>query len=213
MLVEEGHVIGTLLQRVLENPLEEPLAEVHVVGQLVEGHFGLDHPELGEMTRGIAVLGAKGGAEGVDFAERAGEDFAFELAADGEIGGLAEEIECVIDLGAVARKFFQVERRNAEHGASAFAVAGGGDRRVKVEKTVFLEEIVDAAANTVANAGDGAEGVGAWAKMGPFAELFQRVLLFLERIRFWIGTTQDAELFRQDFSGLPLATRSFDFSL
>ena len=76
VLVEQGHVLAALLQRVLENPLEEPLGQVHVVGQLVEGDFGLDHPELGEVPRGVAVLGPEGGAEGVDFAERAGEDFA-----------------------------------------------------------------------------------------------------------------------------------------
>ena len=83
MLVEEGHVLGTLLERVLENPLEEPLGEVHVVGQLVERHLGLDHPEFGEVPRGVAVLGAKSRAKSVNLAERAGENFAFELAADG----------------------------------------------------------------------------------------------------------------------------------
>jgi hypothetical protein len=66
--------------------------ERHVVEEIVEGHLGLDHPELGGVAGGVAVLGAEGGAEGVDVAERTGEGLALELAADGEVGGAAKEV-------------------------------------------------------------------------------------------------------------------------
>ena len=67
VLVEQGHVLAALVQGVLEQPLEEPLGQVHVVGQLVEGDFGLDHPEFGEVPRGVAVLGAERRAKRINF--------------------------------------------------------------------------------------------------------------------------------------------------
>ena len=48
----------------------------------------------------LRVLGAEGRAEGVDLAQRAGEDLRLELAADGQEGRLAEEVLGEID-GAV----------------------------------------------------------------------------------------------------------------
>ena len=44
------------------------------------------------MTLGVGVLGAESGAEGVDIAEGHSEVFAVELAGDGEVGALAEEV-------------------------------------------------------------------------------------------------------------------------
>ena len=96
------------VEHVAEDPLEESLGEVHVVGQFVERDFGLDHPELGQVPRGVAVLGAEGGAEGVDLAEGRGEDFAFQLAADGEVRGRCEEVERVVDFAfVVSRQLFR----------------------------------------------------------------------------------------------------------
>ena len=51
----------------------------------------------------LRVLGAERRAEGVDLAERAGEDLAFELAADGEVRRLVEEVLGVIDFAFVVR--------------------------------------------------------------------------------------------------------------
>ena len=78
--------------------LQEPLGERHVVRQFEEGRFRLDHPELGQVARGVGVLGAKRRAEGVDLAERRGVDFAFELAGDGQIRRPLEKVLRVVDL-------------------------------------------------------------------------------------------------------------------
>mmetsp|Transcript_15973 Transcript_15973/g.28668 ORF Transcript_15973/g.28668 Transcript_15973/m.28668 type:complete len:225 (-) Transcript_15973:1146-1820(-) len=53
---------------------------LHIVLKVAEGDFGLDHPELGQVTRRVAVLGAESGPEGVDAGERAGVVLALELA-------------------------------------------------------------------------------------------------------------------------------------
>ena len=56
------------------------------------GHFGLDHPELGEVAAGLGFLGAEGGAEAVDLAEGHGVGFVVELAGLREVGFLVVEV-------------------------------------------------------------------------------------------------------------------------
>ena len=79
----------------LQMRFEERLGQVHVVGQVVEGHLRLDHPELGQVARGVGVLGAEGRAEGVDLAQGAGEDLRLELAADGQVSAAGRRSPCV----------------------------------------------------------------------------------------------------------------------
>ena len=66
--------------------------EVHVAGDVAEGHFGLDHPEFGEVADGVAVFGAEGGAERIDVGEAHRLGFDVELTGDGEVAGFAEEV-------------------------------------------------------------------------------------------------------------------------
>ncbi len=158
--------------------------------ELEEGHLGLDHPELGQVPRGVRVLGAERRAERVDLAQRAGEDLAFELAADGEIGRAVEEVLGVVDVAPAGCRLGQlgrVERGDAEHLAGAFAVAGGDDRRVDVEEALLLEEVVDRAADAVAHPRDGAERVGPRPQVGDRAQELERVPLLLQRVRFGVG--------------------------
>jgi hypothetical protein len=83
---------------------------------------------------------------------------------------------------------------------------------VDVEEPLVLEEVVDRAANAVANPHDGAHGVGARAEVGPFAELFERVPLFLQRVLFGIGPAVDGHLRGVDLGGLLLAAGGFHFA-
>ena len=65
-LVEELQVVLAVLQRIVDAELDELLGQIHIVGDVIEGHLGLNHPELGQVARGVAVLSAEGGAKGVD---------------------------------------------------------------------------------------------------------------------------------------------------
>ena len=56
VLGEERHVVGSLLERGPEEILEEVFGKVGVVIEIGEGDFGLDHPELGEVARGVRIL-------------------------------------------------------------------------------------------------------------------------------------------------------------
>ncbi|MPM42163.1 hypothetical protein SDC9_88825 [bioreactor metagenome] len=45
-LAEEGHILAALLQYCLEKVLEKGFGDLHILGEVTEGHFRLDHPEL-----------------------------------------------------------------------------------------------------------------------------------------------------------------------
>src|SRR5690606_8551591 len=151
-------------------------------------------------------------AKRVDLAERRGEEFRFQLTADRQVGGAFEEVERVID-GAVAfRNVGQVERRDTKQSACALAIAARDDWCVNVEETLFLEEIVDRAADDVAHASDCAERVCAGAQMGPFAELLERMTLLLERVLLGIDPAVNGDAPRVQLGLLPFARGLFDLA-
>merc|ERR1740130_1637314 len=120
-----------LLEHVAEAVAQVALGAVHVLGQVAERNLRLDHPELGQVARRVGVLRAEGGAEGVDGAEGAREVLAVQLARDGKVAWLAEEVLCVIDLarGRLLQRLLEVERRDLEHLARTLAVGAGDERR------------------------------------------------------------------------------------
>ena len=76
-----------------------------------------------------------------------------------------------------------------------------------VEEALFLEEIVDRAADAVPHPGDGAEGVGPRPQVGDGAEELKGMLLLLQRIGFGIGPAVYGDAAGLDFGGLALAGR------
>lgn len=73
------------------------LRALHVVREVAEGDLRLDHPELCQVAGGVGVLGAEGGAEGVDVGQRARVVLPLHLAGDREVRLLAEEVLRVVD--------------------------------------------------------------------------------------------------------------------
>ena len=55
-----------------------------------ERPLGLEHPELGEVPRGLGALGAEAGREGVYAGDGRRHGFEVELGRDGEVGGVGE---------------------------------------------------------------------------------------------------------------------------
>ena len=89
-IVEELDVVGAMVEGILNAVFDELLCEVHIVFDVIERHLGLDHPEFGEVPRGVGVLCSECRAEGVNLTERQSAQLTFELTADSE-GSLAAE--------------------------------------------------------------------------------------------------------------------------
>ena len=219
-VVEKLHVFGAFFEHVAEDALQQPFGQFHIAPQIAKRDLRLDHPELGEVPGRVAVLGAEGRPEGVRLAQPARERLGFELPADGQIRRPIEEIEREIDSLSLRGRLFwalalfrhvvQVERGHLEHRAGAFAIAGGDQRRVDVEETAFLEELVDRVAHAIPHPGDGAERVRARPQMGDRPQELERVALLLQRIRGHVGHAVDRDRGGLDFGRLALARRRLD---
>jgi hypothetical protein len=69
-LLEDREVALVVFEHFGDEVFHQGLGEVHVAGEIAEGDFRFDHPELGGVARGVGVFGAEGGAEGVDVGQR-----------------------------------------------------------------------------------------------------------------------------------------------
>ena len=200
--VEEGHLLGSVLQDIGDDVLDHVLLQTHQILQIGKDNLGLDHPELGGMAGGVGVLGAEGGAEGVDVAEGHGEGFAVELTGNGQIGGLAEEVLAEIHLAVLGQgDIFQIHGGDLEHLACTLAVGAGNQGGVDVDEVTLLEELVDGVGGQGADAEYSLEGVGPGAQMGDGSQELHGVTLGLQG-EVTGGGTLDLDGGGLDFKGL-----------
>ena len=68
------------------------LCAVHVVYEVTKGDLRLDHPELGEVTSRVRVLGTEGRPKCIDRTKSTCEVLAVELPGHSEVRGLAKEV-------------------------------------------------------------------------------------------------------------------------
>ena len=205
---EELQVVLTVIEGIADQVLQKVLGQFHVVFQLEESDFRLDHPELGQVARGVRVFGSERRAERIDLRQGQRAEFAFELAGDGQVAGFPEKILAVID--RAFRGFghiVQVERSDAEHRSGAFGVAAGDQRRMQVEKSVVVEIFVDRVSHRMADTEHGTASVGTRAQVGYFAQEFERMAFLLQRVRFGIGCAVDLDRRSLYFDGLAGAER------
>ena len=211
-LVEEGHVLLSLLEEGAEDRFEQGLSEIRVVGKIRESDLGLDHPELGEVPAGVRVLGAKGRAEGVHLGEREAVGLDVELAGDGKEGLAAEEVLGKIHpAGSGARQVREVERGNAKQRARALGIGCGDDRRVDPDEPAFVEEAVGRLRERVAHARQGSDHVRARPQVRHFAQELERVRLGLDRVGVGIvDPADDVDRARLHFERLAFGGRWHD---
>src|SRR5438552_13331247 len=132
-----------MLSRICDQIFHKFFGEIHVAVQIAKRHLRLNHPELTRMAGRVGVLGPERWAESVNFGQRQGECFRFQLAANGQISRPGEEILREINLTVFSRRISDVDRGNAKQLASAFAIASGDDWRVDVNETAFLEKLMN----------------------------------------------------------------------
>jgi len=204
--VAEVQILGARLQRIGHEIPHHLLGQRHVAVEVAEGDLGLDHPELRRVARGMGILRPEGGAEGVDVRQGAGEGFALELAAHGEVGRLAEKL---LLPGADG---LPVHRHNPEHLARALAVRCRDDRGVDVEEAPLLEEAVDGVGHAATDAEDGAEEIRPGPEMRDRAHELHAVPLLLERVVLRRGPEQGRPR-RPHLPALALAGRLHDLAL
>ena len=205
-LVEEFHIIAAICEYIADDGADEGFGQIHIVIEVVERHFGFDHPEFSEVAGGVAVFGAEGRAEGVDITDGSRIGFCFQLATYGERCRFTEKVLFPVD---AVDLFFgehgEVERGDLKHFAGAFAVGCSDDGGIEIQEAAVLKEGMNGPADAVADASDCAEGIGAWAEVGDVAEEFEGVTFFLQRVGLWVGRTENFDGSGMKFDSLAFA--------
>ena len=191
-LIQEGQLVRALFQHGFDQIFEEILLDVHQLVNVAEGDFRLDHPELGGVGLGVAVLCAEGGAEGVHLREGHGEGFRLQLTGHRQGGGLAEEILVIL------AGLFGGQGGHGKGVARALGVVGGNEGRMHIEVAAVLEVGVDGHAGHAAHAEHRLEQPCAGAQVGDFPQVLHAVALGLE------GVILGAVAFQGDLAGLHL---------
>ena len=70
MLIEEFKLLGAFFKHGVYYVLYKRLGNFYNIGQLRKGNLGLNVPKLRNVARGVALFGAEGRAEGINFTER-----------------------------------------------------------------------------------------------------------------------------------------------
>ena len=182
-LVEKLHLRGAAIQHGLDDVLDHRFRDVHIPREIAKRHLRLNHPKLRRVARREAVFRAEGRPERVDIPERHRKRFAVELAGNGQVRRLAEEVAGEIDVAVlVLRHILERKRRDLKHLTRAFAVRARDQRCMHIDKPVLLEELVNRGCDHRTHAKRRLKGVRARTQMLNRAQVLQRVPLLLQRI-------------------------------
>ncbi len=171
------------------------LGQCSDVPKVGKSHFRLYHPKLGQMPGGVGVFRPEGRSEGIDIAQRAGVSLRLKLAADRQLGGLAEKILLVVNLAAfrVARQVFQIQMSDLEHFAGALAVAAGDNGGMEIEKIAALEKLVGGVGEHVAQASHRSESIGARTQMRQLAQALEGDAAFAQGVLERLAKAQNPD--------------------
>ena len=96
-LVEEIDVVSVVLHHVTQTVLNIILSTVHDVGQFSKSQLGLNHPELSQMTRSVALLSTECRSKRVHVAHAARICFNIDLSTHSQESRLLKEVFSVVD--------------------------------------------------------------------------------------------------------------------
>ncbi len=191
-LVKELQVFAAVVQCPTDAMLDEVLLQCHQVVHIVEGHLRLNHPELGQVARRVAVLGTECRSEGIDLTQSRSTQLALQLTGDGQRCHLAEEIVVVDDAAVlVLLQVVKVLGRNLEHLACALAIGCRDERSMEIVETMLVEVLMDGDGHVVTDAQDCTEQVRAWTKVSLLTQELQRMALLLQRILVRVAIAQN----------------------
>ena len=121
--IEEIKIVLAVVQGPSHTIFDKVFLEIHQLGQVDESNLWLNHPELGQVTWCVRVLGTERRPEGINLPQSRGSQLTFQLSAHRETGHLAKEIIFVAHLSIFPLfQIIEVLRGHLKHLASAFSV-------------------------------------------------------------------------------------------
>ena len=142
--VKEIHLFRCILQHIAEDIFEHRLCQHHVILQIRERNFRLDHPEFRRMAGSVGIFCPERRSKRINIAECLGIRLSIQLAAHRQIGGFSEKVPGKVNfLFVIQGNVFQIQRGHSEHFSGSFTIASGDQRRMHIHKSSLLEELMD----------------------------------------------------------------------
>ena len=198
-IVQELHIIRTVIQRPFHTIFNELFCQVHIVSNVVESHFRLNHPELCQVAGSIGVFSTECRTECIDSTHRRSSQFTFQLAGYSQTCLLAEEVVIIRDRTSfVFLQVIQTHGSYLEHLSGTFTVRPCDNRCMEIEKSLFMEKLVNSNRHVVTNAEHCTKGIGTRTQVSDLAQEFHGVTFFLQWICI-VASTQHFDFFSLHF--------------
>ena len=212
VLIAERQLFRCIFQYIANDVFEHGFCTITVVFQIGKGHLRLDHPEFGGMPGCIRIFRPKRRTEGIGIAEGHGKRLLIDLSADGQKGSFVKKILGVINASVrVLRHILQIQRGDFKHFAGTLRIGRGDERRMHIDKSILLKELMDRIGNQRPDAEHGGKRIRARTQMRNGAQIFHGMPFFLQRV---IRSRQplNSDLPRLHFKRLPGIRCLYDHS-
>ena len=196
-IVQELHIIRTVIQRPSHTVFDELFSQVHIICNVVESNFRFNHPELCQVTGSIGVFGTERRTECVNRSQSRSSQLTFQLTGDCQTCLFAKEIVIINDRAFfVFLQVIQVHGGHLEHLSGTFAVGSRNDRCMEIEESFFMEELMDSDRHIVADAEHSTKCIGTRTQMSYLTQEFHGMTFLLQ----WICIVASTQHF--DFTSL-----------
>ena len=166
-VVQELDVILAIVQSPLYAILDELLCQLHVVENIIEGHFRFNHPELGQVARCIGVFGTESRSERIDLSQSCSSQLTLQLSGNRQAGLFAEEIVIIDDRTLlILLQIIQIQGGHLEHLSGTLTVRSCNDRRMEIEEALVMEEFMDRVCHVVTDAEYRSKRIGTRTQVG-----------------------------------------------
>ena len=208
-IVQEFDIIHTVVQSPLYTILDELFRQLHIVQDIIESHFRLDHPELGQVARRIGVFRTESRTECINLSQSRSRQFTFQLSGNGQARLFTEEIVIINDRSVfILLQIIEVHGRHLEHLTRTFTVGSCDQRCMEIEEPSVMEKFMNGISHVMTNTEYRTECIRTWTEMSDLTQELHRMAFFLQRISIRIGRTVNFY-----FSSLDLHILAFSLRL
>ena len=212
-IVQELHIVITVVQCPLYTVFDEFFCQIHVVIDVIESYFRFNHPELSQMTRCIWIFRTECRSECINCSQSSSSQFTFQLSGNRQTGLFAKEIIIINNRSVfIFLQIIEVHGSNLEHLSGTFTVWCCNQRSVEIEETSFMEELMNRNSHVMTDTEHCTKRIRTRTQVGNLTQELHWMSFFLQWISI-VTSTQYFNLTCLNFCCLSGAYRFYQFSI
>ena len=170
------HALQTFYQSFIEHIVQE----LHIISNIIERNLRFNHPKLGQVTRRIGVLRTECRSKCINSPQSSSSQFTFQLSGNRQTGLFAKEIIIINNRSVfIFLQIIKILGSNLEHLSRTFTIGCCDNRCMKIEKTTFMEKLMDSDSHVVADAEYSSKCIGTGTQMSDLTKKLHRMTFLL----------------------------------